>query len=210
MRRTAVVLGGTGLIGRHLCASVADSPAWEKVIAVVRRRDEKLPARIEQRIVPDFTRLADALLDVAAEDLFICIGTTRKQAGSKEAFRRVDLEYPLAAARTLMLRDLEHVLVISALGADLHSPFFYNQVKGRLEAELQALPVGHLTVFRPSLLLGERQSARPLERISGQLGQWLGRLLGGAAARWAPVDAEVVAQSMLTHALDVHRQKSRP
>src|SRR5690606_3115147 len=89
----------------------------------------------------DHDRLAEWAGEFEAADVFCCLGTTIKKAGSQEAFRRVDHDYPLAAARLAAERGTGRFFVVTAIGADAKSRFFYNRVKGELEAALRALPL---------------------------------------------------------------------
>ena len=116
-----------------------------------------------------------------------------RQAGSEEAFRRVDFDYPVGLARATLARGARHFLLVSAVGASTNSRFFYNRVKGEVEAAIIALGFHSLTVARPSLLLGDRGTFRWVE----QVGKVAGVL---APARWRPVAAESVARALIAAA----------
>jgi uncharacterized protein YbjT (DUF2867 family) len=124
-------------------------------------------------------------------DAIVCaLGTTMRAAGSREAFRRVDCEYPLAMARLGRRRGVAHFLLVSALGASPSSRVFYNRVKGEVERGLEELGFPSLTIVRPSLLLGDRGERRLAESI----GQWVSRI---APARWRGVPAARVAAALV-------------
>src|SRR5690606_37346411 len=101
--------------------------------------------------------------------VFCCLGTTIKQAKSREAFRMVDFDFPLLLAKTALTRRVPHFLVISAQGASTKSPFFYSRVKGELEQVLKQLPFKKLTILKPGLLLGRTRGQRPAEDMVGWL-----------------------------------------
>jgi uncharacterized protein YbjT (DUF2867 family) len=130
---------------------------------------------------------------VTAADVFCCLGTTIKQAGSQAAFRRVDFDYPVALAQAAARDGAKRLLVVSALGADARSSVFYNRVKGEMEEAVRAAGVPKTLVFRPSLLVGPRAEPRLGERI----GQVIGALLGPLLGRYRPIHAEHVADAML-------------
>jgi len=199
--RTAVVLGSTGLVGHFLWPMLVAHPdIWQRILLVVRRPLEDLPPRVEA-LVADFARIGEQLGPLKADDLFCCLGTTRAKAGSKEAFRRVDHDYVLDAARALKSGGLEQAVVISAVGADPQSPFFYSRVKGEMEQDLEALKLPHTVIMRPSLLLGDRRERRPIEKLAMKGGQALGWMLRGPLESYRPVDAQAVAGTMVTAAL---------
>ncbi|MFE8071530.1 NAD(P)H-binding protein [Marinobacteraceae bacterium S3BR75-40.1] len=200
MQRNAVVVGATGMVGSLVWRLLADRrDLWQSLILVTRRPLENLPEGVENRVV-DFQQLEEALGELKADDLFVCLGTTIAKAGSQDAFRQVDCEYVLAAARGLMKNGLSHLLVITAMGSDEKSLFFYNRVKGEVERRLRDLNLPYLTILRPSLLLGERREQRFLEKLSGRVGQAMGPLFVGPLRRWAPVSAHKVAETMVAQA----------
>ena len=129
----------------------------------------------------------------SADDVFCCLGTTIKQAGSQEAFRRVDYDYPVALARAAARDGAKRLLVVSALGADAHSKVFYNRVKGEMEGAVRAAGVTQTLFFRPSLLSGPRSEPRIGERVGLVVGAVLGPLLG----RFRPIHADLVAAAMI-------------
>ena len=129
----------------------------------------------------------------SADDVFCCLGTTIKQAGSQEAFRRVDYDYPVALAQAAARDGAKRLLVVSALGADARSKIFYNRVKGEMEAAVRAAGVPKTYFFRPSLLSGPRAEPRMGERVGLVVGAVLGPLLG----RFRPIHADLVAAAMI-------------
>jgi uncharacterized protein YbjT (DUF2867 family) len=142
----------------------------------------------------DFARLFERR--VQAEDVFCCIGTTIRQAGSQDAFRRVDFDIPVALARAAARDGARRFLVVSALGANARSRVFYSRVKGEMEAAVKASGVPKVYVFRPSLLAGPRRELRPGERAGLIVAGLLGPLLG----KYRPVHADALAAAMLAAA----------
>jgi uncharacterized protein YbjT (DUF2867 family) len=169
---------------------VADG-SWSEVRALVRRAPP--PELSRPPVVPvqvDYGGLDPAPRWAAADHVFCALGTTRREAGSREAFRRVDLDYPVALARAALARGARHFLLVSAVGAAPDSMFFYNRVKGEVEDAIAALGFRSVTIARPSLLLGPRDEPR--------LGEAIGRILGLVAPpRWRPVPAERVASGLV-------------
>lgn len=166
-----------------------------RVVALARRPLPNVdPARL-QCVVVDFEHL-DQAADHFAVDAIICaLGTTMRQAGSRERFRRVDFDYPLEAARVGRTRDVAHYLLVSALGADSRSRVFYNRVKGELEEALASQGYPSLTIVRPSLLLGARREFRLGEAIAKRLA-----FLAPAGIR--PVSARAVAAALVASVMN--------
>jgi uncharacterized protein YbjT (DUF2867 family) len=129
--------------------------------------------------------------------VFICLGTTLADAGSREAFRKVDLDYVLAVARLGAEAGAADLLIVTALGASAGSRFFYSRVKGEVEERAAALPYRSITFFRPSLLVGAREAARLGERAGAMIGGLLRPVLIGRLSRYRPVHAEDVARAMV-------------
>jgi uncharacterized protein YbjT (DUF2867 family) len=187
----AIVAGATGLVGRALVRQLAAESAWREVRALTRR--DLPPGMTQGTAIPvrvDFSQLDPPPPWAAADHVFCALGTTMRQAGSAEAFRRVDLDYPVALARATLAQGARHFLLVSAVGASPRSRFFYNRVKGEVEEAIGGLGFRSLTIARPSLLLGDRGSFRWAE----QVGKVVGLI---APARWRPVEAERVARALI-------------
>jgi uncharacterized protein YbjT (DUF2867 family) len=197
----AWVAGATGLIGRALVGELSRRLSTGNVTTLVRRPEERKEPGVEERVVA-FDRLELELAGRTATHVFCCLGTTMAKAGSREAFRRVDYDYPLALGRAARSAGARKFLVVTALGADPESRIFYNRVKGELERALAELGLPELHVFRPSLLLGERGERRPGERLAMALAKPVGALLVGPLKKYRAIDGAAVARAMANIALD--------
>lgn len=196
----AVVIGATGLVGRQLIQQLSASGRYGIIYAVVRKQfelDASTAALLTWIEIPDFTQLKNELqkYDFKDADVFSTLGSTLKQAGSKSAFYQIDHDYNLAFAQVTQQQGARHLLFVSALGADTGSLIYYNRVKGELERDIQYLNFEHCSVFRPSLLLGERPSARFLEDAAQNFFQW-GQGLLPKTFYARPITAAQVAWSM--------------
>jgi len=195
---SVALLGATGLVGRDCLRLFAGDARFDRVVVVGRRAppEDLLAgvdrARVAVRVV-DMERLGDSADAFAADRVVCALGTTIRNAGSQEAFRRVDHDMPIEAARLALARGAAHFLLVSALGANPRSRVFYNRVKGEVEGALLALPFRSVTIVRPSLLLGEREEVRIGERI----GAVIGRVVPG---RYRPVRALDVARVLVDEA----------
>jgi uncharacterized protein YbjT (DUF2867 family) len=202
--RTALVAGGSGLVGGHLLQQLVDDPDYDRVTAFVRRELPRTHKKLVQRVV-DFDRLADVGDFPRVHDVFCCLGTTIKQAGSQDAFRKVDLTYVVELARMAVRHRASQFLLVTALGADPGSRVFYNRVKGEVEDAVRRLQFDGIQIFRPSLLLGARTQSRPAERIAVVLSPLVGWMLLGPLARYRPIRAATVARAMIRIAREAPR-----
>ncbi len=194
--RTALIAGATGLVGSSLLERLLADPLYRAVRALVRRPLDIGHEKLESAVV-DFDALDIEAERLAADDVFCCLGTTIKKAGSQEAFRRVDHDYVEALARLAHGQGAERFLLVSSIGADAGSGNFYLSVKGAAEDAVAGLPYGELHVFRPGLLAGQRQESRPGERLAQAVLPWLKPVLAGPMRVYRAVPATTVAAAML-------------
>lgn len=197
--RTALLLGATGLVGGHCLDLLLHDPAYARVVALGRRRLTLEHEKLDQHVI-DFDRLPDFAHLMKADDIFCCLGTTIKKAGSKDAFYKIDFTYTQESARLAAEQGAEQLLLVSALGADANSSIFYNRVKGEVEKAVSQFPFKGVQIFRPSLLLGARAEFRLGERVAEPLMKIFSFLLVGPFKKYRPVHARVVAQAMLSAA----------
>lgn len=193
--RIALVVGGSGLVGRELLRQLAaPGSGYSTVHALLRRPLEPAADGVQVHVV-DFSRLPAPL--PAADDLYCALGTTIKVAGSKTAFRAVDFDAVVDTARTAQAAGVKRMAVVSSLGADACSRVFYNQVKGEMEDALRSLRFERLVIARPSLLSGARETLGQAPRLAERLSLTLLRPIGGLLpATIRPIDAGVLARAM--------------
>lgn len=192
--KTALVVGATGLVGNNLVRQLTDSALYGRVNVLTRRPLAWQHPRL-QEINYDFDR-SNGLL-VQADHIFCCLGTTIRQAGSREAFRKVDYQYPMEIAQMGRANGASLFAIVTSMGADVNSTFFYNRVKGEIERDLTTLDYPALLIFRPSLLLGQRRDFRLGERV----GEGFMRLLAPLIpAKYRAIEASKVAAAMLKYA----------
>jgi uncharacterized protein YbjT (DUF2867 family) len=198
--KTALIAGASGLIGKELLKDLLKHPEYHLVIAILRKpsgiHDEKL-----MEIIQPFSALQAAITAYQIDDCFCCLGTTMAVAGSKEAFKQVDFEYPLMLAKAAQAQGCKQYLLVSAMGADAKSFVFYNHIKGKVQAELSKLHFPALHIFQPSLLMGKRKENRPGEKLAQNIMGKLHFLFVGPFEKYKPIEAKDVAGAMLKVAL---------
>ena len=156
--KTALIAGATGLIGQQLLQLLIESPLYEKVIAIT-RQDLPVHTKLVQ-VKMEFGNITEKSGVLKADDVFCCLGTTIAKAGSKEKFRQVDFYYPYLLAKTTHAAGAKGYLIVTALGANKTSSIFYNEVKGEVEEAVASVGFDAVHIFRPSLLLGDRNEKR--------------------------------------------------
>ena len=201
MQKTALLAGASGLIGSHLLPLLLASERYAKVIVVGRRAVPVVHPKLVQ-VVTELDRLPDVRLQLIADDVYCCLGTTRQQAGSNAAFYRVDYLHVVTLAALAAGNFASQFMVVSSLGADAGARVYYSRVKGEMEAAVRQAPFRAIHIFRPSLLLGARATPRLGERLSAAVLGALRPLLRGPLARLRPVPVAAVAAAMLRAAED--------
>ncbi|MFD3445880.1 oxidoreductase [Microbacteriaceae bacterium 4G12] len=200
MKRTALVLGASGLVGQEIVQVLLDSAHYSSVTALVRRPLECKHEKLQQQII-DFHTLEQYGNFFHVDDVFSCLGTTIKKAKTKENFIKVDYEYTIRAAKLAEQQGAQNFLVISSMGASQKSKFFYSRVKGEMEEDIKSLSIRGIHIFRPSLLLGEREEFRFGEKFAEQVARILPILFKGPFRKYAPITAKQVAKGMYEVAL---------
>jgi uncharacterized protein YbjT (DUF2867 family) len=196
MARIAVVAGATGLVGRELLGQLTGAPGYAEVRVLGRRPPAGAGGKV-RFVETDFTDLAKHAAMLAADDVFCCLGTTLRKAGSQPAFERVDYEMVVDLARAAHQAGARRFLVVSAVGASERSAAFYSRVKGRMERAVRELPFEAVHIVRPSLLLGDRAERRPGEQAAQVFAPLLAPLLRGPLARYRAVPAADVATALV-------------
>ncbi|WP_225230035.1 NAD(P)H-binding protein [Ureibacillus galli] len=197
--RSAIVVGGTGLVGNALVKLLCDSEEYVSVTVLSRRKLDFEHPKLTVK-VRSFDQLEEEDIDFAHE-VFCCLGTTMKKAKTREQFEKVDVEYPLHIASLAKKCGIMHFIMISAMGASEKSAFYYNKVKGKVERELIALDLPQLSIIRPSLLVGDRKEFRLGEKMGEWILKGLNPLFIGSLKKYRPIEADQLALAMKVIAL---------
>jgi uncharacterized protein YbjT (DUF2867 family) len=196
--KKALLLGASGLTGGFLLQLLLNSPHYNIVTIYVRKSLGIVHPKLVE-IIGDFNTIHTA---VEADDVFCCLGTTIKIAKTKVAFEEVDRHYPVKIAQLQKAAGSKHFLVISSMGADEKSAIFYSKTKGLMEKELMDVQFPALTIFRPALILGNRNQKRGGEQIAQWLFTLINPLLVGPLKNYAAIKASDIANGMLKRAIN--------
>ncbi|MFZ2843739.1 NAD-dependent epimerase/dehydratase family protein [Psychrobacter sp.] len=205
MQRKAIVIGATGLVGQHLVKQLSE--LYDTLIVIARRPPRYINTSMRFYQVNDFDNLAEIFASVGVDrktDAFSCLGTTKRQAGSDEAFRKIDHDYNVNFAKLCQDKGVENFFLLSSMNADIDSRFLYNRVKAETEQSIMALDFAQMVIFRPSLLLGKHKG-RPLESIGQKAFQLISPLVSESLSLH-PISAKRVASAMAMSAHDIYER----
>lgn len=195
-----MLVGATGLVGGHCLKQLLDNSAYGKVTVLARRAAVIEHDRLDWQVI-NFERLEEHAGQFQVDALFFCLGTTRKIAGSAEAFRKIDFGYALTCARLALKMGTAAMLIVTSAGANSRSPYLYMRTKGELEAALGEIAIPRKHIFRPNLLLGERTENRWAERLGIAIMRILTPAFAGPLKRYRPIEAKTVARAMVAASL---------
>ncbi|WP_210364059.1 oxidoreductase [Bacillus sp. REN3] len=191
--KSALIAGSTGLIGNGLLHLLLDGEEYERVVAIVRRPLEVQHPKLVEKIV-DFDRLEENREIFAVDDVYCCLGTTIKKAKTKEAMWKIDVDYPVTIAKLAISGGARQFLIVSSMNANPDSRLFYPKMKGRLEKEIKEVPFDSTSIFRPSLLLGERKESRFGEQAAAAIFTRLP--FKGPMEKYRAIEGKTVASAM--------------
>ena len=194
--RIALLAGASGLAGGHALEALLGAPEISRVLAVSRRPLGREHPHLANRIV-QFERLEAQLKGASCDVALCCLGTTRRRAGSPQAFRAVDVDCVLSFARAAQAAGARRFVVVSSVGANPASRNFYLRTKGEMEQQVAALGFESLDILQPSLLLGWRGETRPLELAATALLPLLNPFLRGNYLPYRAISARVVGAALL-------------
>jgi uncharacterized protein YbjT (DUF2867 family) len=200
-RKTAVVLGATGLIGQQLVQELLQNEFFSKVRILVRRPLNLNHPKADVQVV-NFNDEKDIAARIDIGDvIFCCMGTTRKKVkGNRTEYRKVDYDIPIITARLGIQHGFNQFLIVSAIGANPLAANFYLQLKGCIEEDVTALPFESIHIFRPSILLGKREEFRLGEEMGKGFMKAISFLLLGGWRKYRPIAAADVAKAMVAAA----------
>jgi len=192
--KTAIIAGATGLVGGHLLEQVLDDPYFDEVIIFVRRTTGIDHPKLTEHIV-NFDKPGEWKDRVKGDILFSAMGTTLKQAGSKEAQKKVDYTYQYEMAKMAAENGVQDYVLVSTPGASPNSMVFYTRIRGELDRDVKKLDFNRIIILKPSVLDGKRE----LKRRGEEIGIKLGNLLKGIPGlkKYRPIHGKIVARAMI-------------
>lgn len=197
--KKAILFGASGFIGSYLLEGLLNDPDYAQVTVVVRKNLNKSHPKLKV-LIGDYNTLPALRIEIVADDVFIALGTTRKNTPDEKIYYQVDHDYPVLAARIAKENGAKSVFIVSAVGSNAGSSVFYVRTKGETERDIIALDMEHTHIFRPSMIMGDRQESRPLEKSFIGLFSLINPLLIGPFKKYRGIQAKDIARSMLAAA----------
>lgn len=196
MKKTAIIIGATGLTGNILLHKLIEDDRYNRIKLFSRSKIEGLPNKVTQ-FIGDLLNLEQFTTNFTADEVYCCIGTTAKKTPDKAIYKQIDYGIPVAAAKLSKHNNINTFLVISAMGANADSSVFYNKTKGEMERDVIQLDLKNTFILRPSLIGGERKERRTLEKIGLVVFKIIQPLFIGKLNTYKIIDAENIAQCMI-------------
>ena len=195
--RTALVFGGTGLIGKAVTEELSRSDNYKTVIVFTRRKSEIHDSSKIYNPVVDFEHIESFANQIRGEDIFICLGTTIKKAGSVGRMEEIDRDLPVSLAKKARENGAKRIAVVSSIGAKASSGNYYLRIKGEMEQGILGIDFETTAILRPSLLLGDRGEKRTGESAAKIFMKLLGLLLIGKFRKYRAIEGRNVAKAMI-------------
>ncbi|WP_324027196.1 NAD(P)H-binding protein [Maribacter sp. BPC-D8] len=196
MKKTAIILGASGLTGGLVLEKLIADDRYETIKLFSRSRIEGLPNKVQQYI-GNLLELEHFKNDFTADEVYCCIGTTAKKTPDKAMYKSIDYGIPVAAAKLAKENGIPTYLVVSAMGANKKSSVFYNRTKGEMEQDVVNQGIPNTSILRPSLIGGDREEQRVLEKIGLVVFKAIQPLFIGPLKKYKIINAECIAQAML-------------
>lgn len=200
MKKSAIILGSSGLIGSNLLTLLLENSNFESVKIFVRKI---LPIQHQKliQILTNFEELGAVKNEIKADVIFCCLGSTRKKTPDLQEYRKIDHDYPIYFAEEGLKNGLTEYHLISALGANSNSSNFYTKMKGETEDAIKNLEIPSLYIYQPSFLKGNRTENRLGEKIALIVMKLIDPLLMGSLKKYKTIAAEVVAKAMINESI---------
>ena len=204
---TAVVFGATGLVGKQLVLALIKESTYSKIKVFTRRPLHYEHEKIVE-IITDFSDFKDVTSNLFSGDIiYCCIGTTIRKAGSKDNFKKVDLDLPVEIARAGKDRGIAKIIVVSSVGANTDSRNFYLKTKGEMEEKVKETGLPAASFVRPSMLLGDRDEFRFGEEAGKFFMKLFSFAFRGKWKKYQGIEATNVAKAMIRIAGFSHPQQ---
>jgi uncharacterized protein YbjT (DUF2867 family) len=198
--KSAIVFGSSGFVGSYLLSGLLNSPDYAQATAVARKSLNITHPKLKT-VIADYNSLPDVKSEIAADEVFITLGTTRANSPKKADYYQVDHDYPVRAAQIAKERGAKSVFLLTAVGATPNSKFFYVRTKGETERDVIALNFERTHIFRPSMILGNRKEKRSLlEEALMRFWSALNPLLTWKGDKYKGITGEDIAKALIKSA----------
>ncbi|MBN1119220.1 MAG: NAD(P)H-binding protein [Bacteroidales bacterium] len=194
--KKALVFGGTGLVGSCLLEELSANPGYSEIKSFVRKMSNQGLPKVQEYLI-DFDKLEDFKSEFSGDEVFICLGTTIKKAGSVANMEVIDRDYPNQIAKLCKENMVNKLAIVSSIGAKSSSKNYYLRIKGEMENSILNLDFAHTAIVRPSILLGDRKEKRFGEAAGKVFIRVFGILLAGKLKKYRAIHGRTVARAMI-------------
>lgn len=195
MAKKAVIAGSSGLIGSHLLQILLEQAYYDEVLILVRKKLPLQHHKLKQLVI-DFEQPETYKNELNGHALFCCLGSTKKKTPDFTIYHKIDHDYPLLLAQLAKPNGIEQYHLVSSIGADINGVNFYTKTKGETEADVAAVGISAVHIYRPSFLVGNRLESRPMEKFLNGLMKIINPLLFGGWKKYQSIEASTVAMAM--------------
>ncbi len=189
----------SGFIGSHLLDDLLNNAEYDQIIAVVRKPLKVTHAKLKM-LIGDFRTLPNLKSELVADEVFIALGTTKKNTPQRDEYYHVDHDYPVLAAKIAKENGAKSVFIVAAIGANADSNFFYIKTKGETERDIKTLDFQHTHIFQPSMIVGNRKEVRAMEKTFIKAWVVVDPFFVGTLNRYKGIDGKDVAKAMMNAA----------
>ena len=203
--KKAILFGSSGFVGSFLLDELLNNTDYEQVTVVVRKDLNKSHPKLKT-LIGDYHSLPALTENIVADEIFITLGTTKKNTPAQNEYYNVDHDYPVLAAKIARQNGAKSVFLLTAIGANVNSGIFYVKTKGETERDILALDFEHTHIFRPSMLMGSRKENRPMEKVFIKIWSVINPLFIGKLNRNKGINGKDVARAM-NNAAKIQTQK---
>ena len=193
--KKAIIIGSSGFVGSFLLNELLNNPDYDQVTIVV-RKDLNINHPKLKTLIGDYNSISGLKGNLVADEIFITLGTTKKNTPDPVEYYHVDHDYPVLAAKIARENGAKSVFLLTAVGANANSGIFYVKTKGEAERDILALNFEHTHIFRPSMLMGDRIENRPVEKVFIRIWSVLNPVFIGKLNRNRGIKGQDVARAM--------------
>lgn len=197
--KKAILFGASGFVGGYLLNDLLQGDIYDEVTIVVRKPLALQHPKLRM-LLSDYHHLPQNKSYLVADDVFIALGTTKKKTPDEKEYYQIDHDYPVLAAALTKANGAKTVSLVSAVGANANSSIFYVKTKGEMERDIIALDFENTHIFRPSMIMGNREESRPMERIFIKAFSVINTLLIGKLKKYRGISAQKIAAAMFAAA----------
>jgi uncharacterized protein YbjT (DUF2867 family) len=206
MSKTAIILGASGLTGSILLEKLLKDERYTSIKLFGRKKLEIDHEKVQQHVV-DLFELENHADIFNADEVFCCIGTTKKKTPDRETYRKIDFGIPVTAAKLCKVNGIDTFAVISSIGAKPSGSNFYLKTKGQMEQAAQEQKIPNTIILRPSLIVGDRKEKRGGEKFSIVMMRLFNPLMFGGMKKYRSINAETIIEAMIALANSDNNQQ---